>query len=122
MSFGIDLGGTAAFSACAAFWPRTGRLEGFVACGTRPELSERALADGVAGVYEAMRDAGELVQIGGRSFLWAVPAGSAEAIRAAGRDRGGPVESGGAGGRRSRRRASVAGTHLAWARLARWFG
>ena len=66
LAVGIDLGGTAAFSACAAFWPRTGRLEGFVACGHDPPLSERATADGVSGVYEAMRDAGELVQIGGR--------------------------------------------------------
>ena len=47
VAFGVDLGGTAAFSACAAFWPRTGRLEGFVACGTEPALAERALADGV---------------------------------------------------------------------------
>ena len=66
VSFGLDLGGTAAFSACAAWWPRSGRLEGFVSCGTQPALSERALADGVSGVYEAMRDAGELVQMGGR--------------------------------------------------------
>ena len=29
-------------------------------------LPERAMADGVSGVYEAMRDRGELVQIGGR--------------------------------------------------------
>ena len=82
-AFGIDLGGTAAFSAVAAFWPRTGRLEGFVSCGTKPDLSERALADGVAGVYEAMRDAGELVQLGGR----VVPVGPllAEAVRRYGR-------------------------------------
>ena len=65
-AFGVDLGGTAAFSACAAYWPRTGRLEGFVSCGVDPELSQRALADGVSGVYEAMRDAGEVVQLGGR--------------------------------------------------------
>ena len=64
--FGIDLGGTAAFSACSAYWPRSGRLEGFVTCGTDPSLSERALSDGVSGVYETMRDAGELVQLGGR--------------------------------------------------------
>ena len=66
MSLGLDLGGTAAFCAAAAWWPKTGRLEGFVACGTSPLLSERALADGVAGVYEAMRDRNELVQIGNR--------------------------------------------------------
>lgn len=82
-AWGIDLGGTAAFSAVAAFWPRSGRLEGFVACGTKPDLSERALADGVAGVYEAMRDGGELVLIGGR----VVPVGPllAEAVRRYGR-------------------------------------
>ena len=82
-AWGIDLGGTAAFSACAAYWPRSGRLEGFVACGTIPELAQRALADGVSGVYEAMRDAGELVQIGRR----VVPVGSflAEAVRRFGR-------------------------------------
>ena len=65
-AWGIDLGGTAAFSACAAYWPQTGRLEGFVSCGHDPPLAERALGDGVSGVYEAMRNAGELVQIGGR--------------------------------------------------------
>ena len=54
------------FSACAAWWPSTGRLEGFVACGNEPPLSERALVDGVAGVYEQMATAGELVQLGGR--------------------------------------------------------
>ena len=83
MAFGADLGGTAAFSACAAFWPRTGRLEGFVACGTKPPLADRALADGVSGVYETMRAAGELVQLGGR----VVPVGPflAEAVRRYGR-------------------------------------
>ena len=83
VAFGIDLGGTAAFSACAAYWPRTGRLEGFVACGMEPALAERALADGVSGVYEAMRDAGELVQLGGR----VVPVGPflSEAVRRYGR-------------------------------------
>lgn len=83
MALGVDLGGTAAFSAAAAFWPRTGRMEGFVSCGTVPALAERALADGVAGVYEAMRDAGELVQLGGR----VVPVGAflVEAVQRYGR-------------------------------------
>ncbi len=78
-AFGVDLGGTAAFSACAAYWPLSGRLEGFVACGSDPALSERALADGVPGVYEQMERAGELVLIGGR----VVPVGPflAEAVR-----------------------------------------
>ncbi len=51
-AWGIDLGGTAAFSAVACFWPRTGRLEGFVACGSSPSLAERALNDSMSGVYE----------------------------------------------------------------------
>ena len=53
---GLDLGYTSAFSACAVYWPQTHRLEGFVACGTSPPLSDRALSDGVSGVYETMRD------------------------------------------------------------------
>ena len=65
-AWGIDLGGTAAFSACAAFWPRTGRLEGFVSCGSEPSLPERSLRDGVPGVYERMQRDGELVLLGGR--------------------------------------------------------
>ena len=82
-ALGVDLGGTAAFSAAAAYWPDTGRLEGFVACGHDPPLSERAAADNVAGVYERMRDNGELVQLGGR----VVPVGAflAEAVNRWGR-------------------------------------
>ncbi len=83
VAFGIDLGGTAAFSACAAYWPATGRLEGFVSCGADPPLPERALRDGVAGVYERMRENGELVTLGGKI----VPVGPflAEAVRRYGR-------------------------------------
>ena len=66
MALGIDLGYTSAFCAAAAYWPQTHRLEGFVACGHNPPLSERAIADGVSGVYETMRDRGELVQIDDR--------------------------------------------------------
>ena len=66
MALGIDLGFTAAFCAAAAFWPRTGRLEGFVACGNQPLLRDRALADGVPGEYEAMYQADELVLLGQR--------------------------------------------------------
>ena len=78
MALGVDLGGTAAFTAAAAYWPKTGRLEGFVACGSSPPLPERALADGASGVYEATQRAGELVLIGNR----VVPVGPlAEAVR-----------------------------------------
>ena len=65
-AWGIDLGGTAAFSAVAAYWPRTGRLEGFQACGSEPRLAERAQADGVPGQYQRMRANGELLTLGGR--------------------------------------------------------
>ena len=82
-AWGIDLGGTAAFSACAAYWPMSGRLEGFVACGNDPVLPERAKADNVPGVYEAMLRAGELVLLGNR----VVPVGPflQEALRRYGR-------------------------------------
>lgn len=53
-AWGVDLGGTAAFSAVAAYWPKTGRLEGFMACGTDPALTERERRDSVAGRYQAM--------------------------------------------------------------------
>ena len=82
-ALGTDLGATAAFSACAAYWPDTGRLEGFVSCGTVPELEKRERRDGVVGVYSAMRRRGELVQLGGR----VVPVGPLlkEAVRRWGR-------------------------------------
>ena len=84
MALGVDLGATAAFSTAATYWPCTG-LEGFVACGTEPSLEKRALRDGVAGVHEAMREAGERVQLGGR----VVPVGTflAEAVHRFGRPR-----------------------------------
>ena len=82
-AWGIDLGGTAAFSACVAFWPRSGRLQGFISCGHDPPLAERERSDSVMGRYQAMERAGELVQIGGR----VVPVGPflQEALRRYGR-------------------------------------
>ncbi len=65
-ALGIDLGGTRAFTAAAAYWPATGRLEGFVACGHNPPLKDRAAADGVPGVYQRMHRDNELVLIGNR--------------------------------------------------------
>ena len=78
-ALGIDLGGVAAFSAAAAFWPQSGRLEGFVATGSLPSLEKRAETDRVPGVYERMKKAGELVLLGNR----VVPVGDfmAEAIK-----------------------------------------
>ena len=65
-ALGIDVGETAAFTAAAAYWPATGRLEGFVSCGHNPPLKERAEADGLPGIYQRMHQDDELVLIGNR--------------------------------------------------------
>ena len=56
----------AAFTAASAYWPDTGRLDGFQACGGNPPLAERAKADRVPGVYERMEARGELLVLGGK--------------------------------------------------------
>ena len=63
---GLDLGYSKAFSACAAYWFMSYRLEGFVACGNTPTLKERAKADRVGKIYEEMLDRGELTMLGNR--------------------------------------------------------
>lgn len=63
---GLDLGGVGAFTAAAAYWPKTGRLDGFQACGGIPALPERAKADRVPGIYEQMEARGELLVLGGK--------------------------------------------------------
>ena len=62
----VDLGGGTSMSACAGYWLETGRLEGFACIGAIPNLSERGRADGVANLYNQMRDRGELVVCPGR--------------------------------------------------------
>lgn len=57
---GIDLGGSASLTAGALYWPETGRLECYGACGDEPSLAERGLADGVGERYRRMADRGEL--------------------------------------------------------------
>ena len=61
---GLDLGGSEAMSAAAAYWPRTQRLEAFGAFNTDPSLAARAKRDGVGEAYEAMRARGELMLAG----------------------------------------------------------
>ena len=63
--WGIDLGTSAAQSAIAAFWPKTGRLEVVSAFPNEPGLPERGLRDGVADLYEKCFSRGELIQTGG---------------------------------------------------------
>ena len=65
-ALGLDLGGIAAFTAAAAYWPESGRLDGFQACGGNPILSERAKGDRVPGIYQQMEARGELLVIGGK--------------------------------------------------------
>ena len=64
--WGIDLGASSAQSAVASYWPATGRLECVAAFPTIPNLSERAVKDGVGRLYHACRDRGELILTEGR--------------------------------------------------------
>lgn len=57
---GVDLGGGAAMSAVAGYWPMTGRLEARAAFPSLPPLDERERADGVDGLYRRMVGRGEL--------------------------------------------------------------
>lgn len=63
---GLDLGGSGAMTAGAAFWPVTGRLEALAVVGGIPDLRERGRRDNVAGLYVSMAKAGELVVQPGR--------------------------------------------------------
>ena len=65
-AWGIDLGGTAALSAVAAYWPATGRLEAVAMAGDDPGLGERGLRDGVGALYRDCAGAGDLVTAPGR--------------------------------------------------------
>lgn len=61
---GVDLGGSASMSACAPYWPQTGRLEAFAAFPTVPTLADRGARDGVKDRYVEMHRRGELVTLG----------------------------------------------------------
>ena len=73
---GLDIGGSASMTACAAFWPMTGAMTSFGAFGSVPGLIQRGNADGVGTRYVRMRDAGELRTYGlrvcdvGRFLVW----------------------------------------------------
>ena len=58
---GLDLGGTVAMSAAAAYWPRTGRLDAFAMFAGDIDLAERGRRDGVGGLYVDMARRGELL-------------------------------------------------------------
>ena len=66
--WGIDLGGSAASSAVAAYWPETGRLDALAAFpGADIGLSQRGLRDGVGSLYAEMAKRGELILTPGHS-------------------------------------------------------
>ena len=64
--WGIDLGGAAAMSAVAAYWPRVNRLEVFAAFPDHISLAERGRKDNVGERYLQMEKRGELVTLPGR--------------------------------------------------------
>ena len=66
-TWGLDLGQSEAMSACAAYWPATGRLEVLASFPTVPGLAERGNQDGVGGLYVQMMHRGELVVTGGEA-------------------------------------------------------
>lgn len=61
---GLDLGGSASMSACALFWPQTGRLETYGWFPSRPGLRDRGQADGVGDRYVHMQAEGTLTTLG----------------------------------------------------------
>ena len=57
---GADVGGAQSFTAAAAFWPDSGRLELFAGIGGDPDPLTRSRADGMGGLYPEMVARGEL--------------------------------------------------------------
>ena len=62
----FDLGGAAALTAAAAFYPATGRAEVMAVIGGVPTLAERGRADNVGQLYRQMAERGELLVSEGR--------------------------------------------------------
>ena len=63
---GLDLGQSAAMSAAAAYWPRTGLLRAMACFPELPDIETREAQDSVVGKYQAMLDRGELMLAGRR--------------------------------------------------------
>ena len=61
---GLDLGGSTAQSAAAAYWPESGRLEGFAVFPEHPSLETRSTNDGVGSLYSECYRRGELLLAG----------------------------------------------------------
>jgi len=65
--WGLDLGQSYAMSACAAYWPASGRLEALASFPNEPGLAERGNQDGVGNLYVRMMQRAELVTTGGEA-------------------------------------------------------
>ena len=61
---GLDLGGSTAQSAACAFYPASGRLEGFAVFPENPDLATRATNDGAGNLYAECHRRGELLLAG----------------------------------------------------------
>ena len=59
-ALGVDLGGGASMSAAAAYFPATGRLEGWALLPSLPSLRDRGRKDGVGDLYSLMEAEGTL--------------------------------------------------------------
>jgi len=64
---GIDLGGSASMTACAFYWPASGRLECLGTFPSNPGLADRGANDGVSGRYVEMHGRGELSLLGDKT-------------------------------------------------------
>ena len=64
--WGFDPGGSSAFSAIAAYWVGSGRLEAVQHVGGVPDLATRSRADNVGRAYKAMEREGSLIVHPGR--------------------------------------------------------
>lgn len=65
--FGVDLGGSAAFSAVAAYDPEFGGLEAVAMIGDNPPPLERGMRDGVGRLYQELVEEGSLLLCPGRT-------------------------------------------------------
>ena len=61
---GLDLGGSTAQSAACAFYPASGRLEGFAMFPLHPNLATRSTNDGAGNLYSECHRRGELLLAG----------------------------------------------------------
>ena len=65
--WGVDLGGSAAQSAVAAYSQASGRLDALAAFAADPDLRERGRLDGAGSLYLECARRGELLTLGGRA-------------------------------------------------------